>query len=296
MTHVRRVFSAFFVVALSAVLATLAPTAGARVGRTIDAGSGALPFTVVATGSGPGAVLIGPGASAAQIPGLRIADEGDAVRLTAVVGAFGSTGYAVRVEQVALTESGGWSVVVRVIPPAPGSVNGAAITSAYQTVRVERKLIGRKIPQSWSLLDTDGHLLAKSQDACDAGECYYPGQEPPRAGHIFTAYVLVRSEEARARYESIETECTGAIFNKRGTRMLRTVAHSLTRLPEGAAVPAVEVLMFKIPKRAGRPSFRTVGRRFGWTCSGTAVRVEPDGTRSISHGDGALVPNWTILP
>jgi hypothetical protein len=295
MIRVRRMCGAAVVVVLCVALPTLAPAAGAGGHQSNHAGSRVLPFTVVATRAGPGVVPIGPGASDAQMPRLRIEDKGDVVDLTAQTGPYPSTGYSVRVEQVALTE-GGWSVVVRVISPPLGSTTGAAITSAYQTVRVERTLVGDEIPQSWSLVDPDGHLLAKSRDACSAGECYYPGQEPPRAGHLFTAYVLVRSEEARSRYDSIETECTGAIFNKRGTRMLRTVADTLTRLPQGASVPAVEVLMFKIPKRAGRPSFRTVAKRFGWTCSGTAVRVEPDGTRSVSHGDGALVPRWTILP
>ncbi len=284
--------AAVLLIASFAVLLILVSAAAAGEVRALDPGLRVLPFTVLETGSGVSTAPNGPGGPYPQIPGVRIDDAGDAVVLTARTGPYPSTGYSMAIEQIALTQEGSWSVVVRVTPPPPGSVTGSAITSAYQRVRIERTLVGESIPQNWSLVNTEGQVLAKSEDPCNGGECYYSGQEPPRAGHIFTAYVLVRSEEARSRYKSIETECTGAIFNKRGTRLLWRLADSLTTLPQGAAVPAVVILSFKIPKRAGRPSFSTVGRRFGWACSGTAVRV--DG--SVNHGDGGLAPSWTIMP
>jgi hypothetical protein len=128
-----------------------------------------------------------------------------------------------------------------------------------------------------------------------SGECFYLSQRPPRAGQIFTAFVLVRSDEARSRYESIKKGCVGAIFPKRPGPPLRSIVATLTTLPEDAAVPAVEILMFKIPKRVA-PGVSAAGKRFGFACSSTSVQLFPDGLRAVGFADGALVPYWPILP
>lgn len=63
---------------------------GAGVGKSRQADPRVLPFTVVATRSGLGAVSIGPGVSDAQLPRLRIEDRGDVVDLTAQTGPYRS--------------------------------------------------------------------------------------------------------------------------------------------------------------------------------------------------------------
>ena len=126
------------------------------------------------------------------------------------------------------------------------------------------------------------------------GEAFFPAQAPPRARHIFTAQVVTRTEAARARYVSIDHHCWGAIFAKRSNRVITRLAATEATFPEGAAIPAVEVLSFKIPAKVGRPATTTVGKRFGYACSGTSVRILPNGDRVGQHGDGVAAPTWRI--
>ena len=111
-------------------------------------------------------------------------------------------------------------------------------------------------------------------------------KEGPVAGKRFTAFVQVWSEEARARYESVAMTSSGALWPKKGSRMLRTLASEVVRLPEGAPVPKVVVWTWMIPPK-------TAGMRFGAGCSSTATIRTPEGVM-MQHADGVLQPSWTI--
>jgi hypothetical protein len=119
----------------------------------------------------------------------------------------------------------------------------------------------------------------------EPGPQIYSASTPPRSGHIFTAFVEVWPPEARAEYASVDINCWGVVFARRTNKQLRRVEKELARYPEGAAVPSVVVLTFKIPPK-------TVGKRFGYGCSGTTVKVSGVG----QHGDGAAAPRWIIRP
>jgi hypothetical protein len=131
-------------------------------------------------------------------------------------------------------------------------------------------------------------------------ETFVQANKAPDAGQIFIAYVLTRDETARATYVSLERRCSGAVVSKHGKLLARVPAH-LTTFPEDAAIPAVEVLSFKIPRRYGHhPTRSTVGKYFGYSCTGTSDRITSDDghivTHIISHADGIWPPPpmWPI--
>lgn len=131
-------------------------------------------------------------------------------------------------------------------------------------------------------------------------ETFVQAKEAPHAGQIFIAYVLTRDETARATYVYLERHCSGAVVSKHGRLLARVPAH-LATFPEDATIPAVEVLSFKIPRRYGHhPTRSTVGKYFGYSCTGTSDRIISDDghttTHIISHADGIWPPPpmWPI--
>jgi hypothetical protein len=88
----------------------------------------------------------------------------------------------------------------------------------------------------------------------------------------------------------------GRDLPKRSNKAIMRLAANDATFPQGAPIPAVEVLSFKIPAKVGpRPATRTIGKRFGYACSGTSERILSNGRHQIEHGDGSAIPMWTII-
>lgn len=106
-------------------------------------------------------------------------------------------------------------------------------------------------------------------------------RDDPHAGRPFVGYLFVVPTAARRGLVSVDASCPGTVLG-------RTVPARVSRVPENAAIPAVLLCTWSIPRD-----------RVGWTFRGTMdvelQRRLADGSIEIDTDEGRIT-RWTVQP